>query len=70
MRKISFDKSNVLLWIIVALFASAIIVGFVALKAESLSMQLKTDRPINILIVFEQGGKPVSTQLLMCYASR
>jgi len=70
MRKISFDKSNVLLWIIVALFASAIIVGFVALKAESLSMQLKTDRPINILIVFEQGGKPVSTQLLMFYASR
>lgn len=70
MRKIAFDKSHILLWIILVLFVSAIVVGFVALKAESLSMQLKTDRPINILLIFEQEGKPVSTQLLMFYASR
>ena len=70
MRKLSFDKSHIILWIILALFAAAVIAGAVALKAESLSTQLKTDRPINVLLIFEQDGKPVSTQLLMFYASR
>lgn len=70
MRKIRFNKSHILLWVILALFASAVIVGAVALRAESLSTQLKTDRPINILLIFEQGNKPVSTQLLMFYASK
>ncbi|MCE1196430.1 LCP family protein [bacterium] len=70
MRKLTFDKSHIVLWIILALFAAAVIAGAVALKAESLSTQLKTDRPINVLLIFEQDGKPVSTQLLMFYASR
>ncbi len=70
MRKIRFNKSHILLWVILALFASAVVVGAVALRAESLSMQLKTDRPINILLIFEQRNKPVSTQLLMFYASK
>lgn len=70
MRKLSFDKSHIVLWIILALFAAAVVAGAVALKAESLSTQLKTDRPINVLLIFEQDGKPVSTQLLMFYASR
>jgi LCP family protein required for cell wall assembly len=70
MRKLSFDKSHIILWIILALFAAAVVAGAVALKAESLSTQLKTDRPINVLLIFEQDGKPVSTQLLMFYASR
>lgn len=70
MRKLSFDKSHIILWIILALFAAAVIAGAVALKAESLSTQLKTDRPINVLLIFEQDGKPVSTQLLMFYASK
>ena len=70
MRKLIFDKSHIILWLILALFLAAAIIAFVALKAESISMQLKTDRPINILLIFEQQGKPVSTQLLMFYASR
>jgi len=70
MRKLSFDKSHIILWVILALFAAAVVAGAVALKAESLSTQLKTDRPINVLLIFEQDGKPVSTQLLMFYASR
>jgi len=70
MRKIAFNKSNILLWVILVLFLSAVIVAVVALRAESLSMQLKTDRPLNILLVFQQDGKPVSTQFLMFYASK
>lgn len=70
MKKLVFDKSHVILWVILALFLAAAVIAFVALKAESISMQLKTDRPINILMIYEQQGKPVSTQLLMFYASR
>lgn len=70
MRKISFNKSNILLWVIVGLFLAAIIIGAVVIRAESISMQLKTDRPLSVLLIFQQGGKPVSTQLLMFYPSR
>jgi anionic cell wall polymer biosynthesis LytR-Cps2A-Psr (LCP) family protein len=70
MRKIAFDKSHILLWVIVALFLVAIVVGTVTLASESLSMQLKTDRPINVLLIFQQEDKPASTQLLMFYPSK
>ena len=70
MRKISFDKSHILLWVILGLFLAAVVIGVVVIRAESISMQLKTDRPLNILLIFQQEGKPVSTQLLMFYASR
>jgi len=70
MRKISFNKSNILLWVILGLFLAAMIIGIVVIRAESISMQLKTDRPISVLLIFQQDGKPVSTQLLMFYPSR
>jgi anionic cell wall polymer biosynthesis LytR-Cps2A-Psr (LCP) family protein len=70
MRKVLFHKSTIILWLIVSLFVAAIAIAIFGLKAQSISAQLKTDRPINVLMVFEQGGKPVSTQLLMFYPSR
>jgi len=70
MRKISFNKSNILLWVILGLFLAAMIIGIVVIRAESISMQLKTDRPLSVLLIFQQDGKPVSTQLLMFYPSR
>lgn len=70
MRKSLFDKSRIILWAIAALFLAAVIGGAIALRAESLSTQLKTDRPISVLLIFEQEGKPASTQLLVFYASR
>lgn len=70
MRKPLFHKSTIILWIIVSLFIVAIAVAVYGLKAQSISAQLKTDRPVNILLIFEQDGKPVSTQLLMFYPSR
>ena len=70
MRKAVFHKSAIILWVIVSLFVAAIAVAIFGLKAQSISAQLKTDRPINILLIFEQGAKPVSTQLLMFYPSR
>ncbi len=70
MRKLNFDKSHILLWLIAALFIAALVVGIVVLRSESLSSQLKTDQPISVLLIFQQDKKPVSTQLLMFYPSK
>jgi anionic cell wall polymer biosynthesis LytR-Cps2A-Psr (LCP) family protein len=69
-KKISIAKSSILLWVIGTLFISVIVLGVFFIKNESLAAQLKTDRPINILLVFEQDGAPRSSQLLMFYPSR
>lgn len=69
-KKINIAKSSILLWVIGALFISVIVLGALFIKNESLAAQLKTDRPINILLVFEQEGSPRSSQLLMFYPSR
>jgi polyisoprenyl-teichoic acid--peptidoglycan teichoic acid transferase len=70
MRKLVFDKSHILLWIIIGLFILAAGLGVFILKGEKVDLQLKTDRPINILIIFENGGRPLSSQLLMFYPSK
>ncbi len=70
MRKLQFDKSHILLWLISALFLTAFVVGIAVLRSESLSSQLRTDQPINVLLIFQQDEKPVSTQLLTFYPSK
>jgi len=70
MRKLRFDNSHILLWLIAALFLVALVVGVVVLRSESLSSQLRTDQPINVLLIFQQEGKPISTQLLTFYPSK
>jgi anionic cell wall polymer biosynthesis LytR-Cps2A-Psr (LCP) family protein len=70
MRKLQFDKSHILLWLIAALFLTALVAGIVVLRSESLSSQLRTDQPVNVLLIFQQDGKPASTQLLTFYPSK
>lgn len=70
MRNIAFHKSNLLLWIIAALFVAALALGIFAFRSESITAQLKTDRPLNLLVIIEHEGKPLSTQLLMFYPTR
>jgi anionic cell wall polymer biosynthesis LytR-Cps2A-Psr (LCP) family protein len=63
-------RSNILLLIILLLFIAAIISGVFFIRSEKLAIQLETDRPINTLIIFEFEGKPISSQLLMFYATK
>ena len=70
MRKFVFERSHILLWIIIILSLFVLVAGVLVLKGEKVALQIKTDRPINILIIFETGGKPLSTQLLMFYPSK
>jgi len=70
MRKLQFDKSHILLWLIAVLFLAALVVGIAVLRTESLSSQLRTDQPVNVLLIFQQDEKPISTQLLTFYPSK
>lgn len=70
MRKPIFDKSHLLLWVILALVLAAVLIAGIVLGSEQVALQFKTDKPMNILVVFEGGGKPLSTQLLMFYPSK
>ncbi|MCE5257179.1 MAG: LCP family protein [Spirochaetaceae bacterium] len=69
-RRPAFQKSNILLWIIAGLVVVMVILGVGYLKSGSIAMQLKSDKPLNIVFIFENKGKPLSTQLLMFYPSR
>lgn len=69
-RKPALQKSSILLWVIGLLLLLMVIVGVRYIKSGSIAMQLKSDRPINIVFIFEHEGKPLSTQLLMFYPAR
>jgi len=51
-------------------FLAGLVVGVTVLRSESLSSQLRTDQPINVLLIFQQKEKPISTQLLTFYPSK
>ncbi len=68
--RIGISRSSILLWTIIVLFAGAIVLSVFFINNESLAAQLKTDRPISILLILEQDGQPRSSQLLMFYPSR
>ncbi len=70
MRDHPFEKSKILLWAIGALFLAAFVIGALTLRNEKAAIQLDTDKPIEVLLIFEQGGKPASTQLLMFYPAK
>ncbi|MCE1206534.1 MAG: LCP family protein [Spirochaetia bacterium] len=69
MKKI-FDKSAILLWLIILLFAGLLLGGFLYIRSESLAAQIRTDKPISILLVFEMEKKPISSQLLMFFPAK
>lgn len=69
MKKI-FDKSALVLWLILLLFAGLLLGGFLYIRSESLAAQIRTDKPISILLVFEMDKKPISSQLLMFFPAK
>jgi len=65
-----FKKSSLpLLIIVVVLIAGGILVG-TFLQRGIVSMAVRKDQPMGMLIIFEQEKKPVSNQLLIWYPSK
>ena len=69
-RKPVFQKSNLILWIIGLVVVLMVVLGVQYARSGSITMQLKPGKPINLLIIFEQDHKPLSTQLLMFYPAK
>jgi anionic cell wall polymer biosynthesis LytR-Cps2A-Psr (LCP) family protein len=67
MRRLSIDKSSFLLIVIAALVLALVVGFFVLLGAKDVDEGLKSDRILNVLVVLEDKGKPVSTELFLFY---
>jgi anionic cell wall polymer biosynthesis LytR-Cps2A-Psr (LCP) family protein len=63
-------KSSILLLVIIGIGLALMISIVMMLRLDSVTKLIRSDRPINILFVFEEDGKPASTQLLMFYPSK
>ncbi len=67
MKRLSFDKSSILLFVIIGLtLGTALFIGF-ALSADSATASGKDDRIRNVLIILEIEGKPAASELFLFY---
>ncbi len=69
MKRISIDKSSILLIVIVGILAAMIVFLFASLRSDAVDQAMKSDRILDIAVVIEKDGKPVSTQLFLFYPS-
>jgi polyisoprenyl-teichoic acid--peptidoglycan teichoic acid transferase len=69
MKRISIDKSSVLLLVIMGILAAMLVFLFMSLRSDAVDLAMKTDRILNIAVIVEKEGKPVSTQLFLFYPS-
>ena len=67
MKRFSIDKSAVLLIVIVAIVL-AVGIGFVmSLRTDATDQALKSDRILNVLVVFEMNKHPKTSELFLFY---
>lgn len=69
MKRIAIEKSSVLLLVIIGILAGMIVFLFASLRSDAVGMAMKSDRILNIAVIIEKDGKPVSTQLFLFYPS-
>jgi anionic cell wall polymer biosynthesis LytR-Cps2A-Psr (LCP) family protein len=69
MKRISIDKSSILLIAIIGILAAMLVFLFVALRSDAVDQAMKSDRILDIGVIIEKEGKPVSTQLFLFYPS-
>lgn len=67
MKRPGFDKSSILLIVIIAIFAGSIGFAAFAMRADEVRQALSKDSSLNIAVILESGGAPISTQLFMFY---
>jgi polyisoprenyl-teichoic acid--peptidoglycan teichoic acid transferase len=69
MKRITIEKSSILLIVIVGILAAMIVLLFVSLRSDAVDQAMKSDRILDIAVIIEKEGKPVSTQLFLFYPS-
>jgi anionic cell wall polymer biosynthesis LytR-Cps2A-Psr (LCP) family protein len=69
MKRISIDKSSILLFCILGILAAMLVFLSFSLRSDAVDQALKSDRILDLAVVIEREGKPVSTQLFFFYPS-
>lgn len=69
MKRIAIEKSSVLLLVIIGILAGTLVFLFMSMRSDAVEMAMKSDRIMNIAVIVEKDGKPVSTQLFLFYPS-
>jgi anionic cell wall polymer biosynthesis LytR-Cps2A-Psr (LCP) family protein len=69
MKRYSFDKSSILLYCILGILALTLVFLSLALRSDAVDQAMKSDRILDLAVIIENGGKPVSTQLFFFYPS-
>ena len=67
MKRLSIDKSSILLLAIIGVFAAGAVLLFFSLHMDEVEKAMKADRIIDLAVIIERDGKPVSTQMFMFY---
>jgi len=69
MKRFSIDKSSILLFCILGILAAMLVFLYFSLRSDAVDQALKSDRILDLAVVIEREGKPVSTQLFFFYPS-
>jgi len=69
MKRITIEKSSVLLLVIIGIVVAMLVFLVASLRTDAVGQAMKSDRILNIAVIVEKDGKPVSTQLFMFYPS-
>ncbi len=69
MKRITIDKSTMLLFLIVGILATMLVFLSLSLRSDAVDQAMKTDRILNLAVVIEKEGKPVSTEVFFFYPS-
>jgi polyisoprenyl-teichoic acid--peptidoglycan teichoic acid transferase len=67
MKRLSLDKSSILLVVILSVLAAALVFLVFSMRSDAVDQAMRLDRIINIGFVVERDGKPASTQIFMFY---
>jgi anionic cell wall polymer biosynthesis LytR-Cps2A-Psr (LCP) family protein len=69
MKRITIDKSSVLLFVIIGILLAMLAFLVVSLRSDAVDQAMKSDRIINLAVIVEKDGKPASTQVFFFYPS-
>jgi polyisoprenyl-teichoic acid--peptidoglycan teichoic acid transferase len=69
MKRISIDKSSILLMVIVGILLAMLAFLAISLRTDAVDQAMKGDRILNLAVIIEREGKPASTQLFLFYPS-
>jgi len=67
MKRLSIDRSSILLLVILAFLGGMVVFLAMSLRSDAVDLAMKSDRILNLAVIIEREGSPSSTQLFLFY---